>query len=538
MPKKGTPEYEEWLRKYHLKRKGKVAQTALPGVLPKKETKKRAPKKEKPQPTRKGDYEPSPGENVQYILTDDSVQDAKVTKVKDTEHGRRWLVQRADGEWRWAGKHRLLPASVDTEKKPTEDFDGMVFSKGDQLVPKGSISYKIEQKVAPIVDKMNKAGIRVDRTVFNEISAKYYAERKTYEAEVLRLAGGDLNLNKPVDVGAVLYDKLGAPQGRLTTGGSRSTDKVTLALMMKDEPRAYAVFAKNLAAWRTADRIIKQTILPVQGQLTDDNDIVRTTFESSAAVSGRFGSSQPNLQQVTMEVRRAFVPRKGHTFISIDYSQIEYRIFASLAGDPKLKKVMEAEDIHRSTAAEIFGIPEEDVSEEQRDQAKMTNFGLLYGMSESGLADRLGISKIQAAQFYKAYFDRFPEAFKFVEATKNLITKKGESRNFFGRIRKLGRPGRISQKQINEGFNTMIQGMGAEMIKLAMIRTDRVLPSLNSRDLLTLHDELLFEVPDEKVGEATVRLRKEMEAVTPKGFVPLRVKVSTGSSWGELKKVA
>ena len=534
MPKKGTPEYDEWLRKYHLKRKAKNAQAVLPGVLPKKEKPKRAPKKEKPKPTRKGGYEPSPGENVQYILTDDSIQDAKVTRVKDTDHGRRWLVQRADGEWRWASSERLLASSVVTEQPP-EDFDGLIFSNGNQLVPKGSISYKIEQKVAPVVAKMNKKGIRVDRKVFGEISAKYHATRTKHEAEVLRIAGTDLNLNKPVDIAVILYDKLGAPQGRLTEGGSRSTDKITLSLLMKDEPKAYAIFAKNLSAWRTADRVIKQTILPIQSQLTDDNDIVRTKFESSAAVSGRFGSSQPNLQQVTLEVRRSFVPREGFTFISLDYSQLQYRIFASLAGDPKLKKVMEAEDLHRSTAAEIFGISDSEVTEEQRDQAKMTNFGLLFGMSASSLADRLGITRILAAQFYKAYFDRFPEAFKFVEATKNLIMKKGESRNFFGRIRKLGRPGRISQKQINEGFNTMIQGMEAEMIKLAMIRTDRAVPELGSDILLTLHDELVFEVPNEKVGEATVRLKKEMEAVTPKGFIPLRVKAKIGSNWGELK---
>jgi len=244
-----------------------------------------------------------------------------------------------------------------------------------------------------------------------------------------------------------------------------------------------------------------------------------------------------SLQQIPPEIREAFKPSPGHKFVSIDYSQMEYRVFASLSQDPNLLSAINSgRDFHKEIAAMVFEVPSDKVTKEQRKKGKTLNLAMLYGMSEGGVAKELGVSTTEARKILNKYKDRFPIASKWTEQMKNKIRKEKKAVTYFGRVRNFGDGIRgLTDKEVNEAFNTVMQGTAADLIKISMIMTNKHLnKSGNGKLVLTLHDEILFEVKDAAVAEESENLSNIMKDIKPnKSWSELGVDVAVGSNWKE-----
>ncbi len=415
----------------------------------------------------------------------------------------------------------------------------------DALAPQIAASDKlsfvyrnIELPVAEILFRMERTGVLLDRNLLAVQSGELGRKMLELEQRAYQEAGQPFNLSSPKQIGDILFTQKGLPVVKKTPGGAPSTDEDTLEQLALDHPIARAILDyRGMAKLKsTYTDKLPQMVHPVTGRL-------HTSYSQATAVTGRLASSDPNLQNIparTAEgrrIREAFIAPPGHVLVSADYSQIELRIMAHLSDDPGLLKAFaEDRDIHTATAAEVFGVPLDDVSSDQRRMAKVINFGLIYGMSAFGLASQLNLERAAAQAYIDRYFARYPGVADYMQRTREAARNQGYVETVFGRRLYLpeinAKNGQRRQGAERAAINAPMQGTAADLIKLAMIAVQRWLDSekLASRLLLQVHDELILEVPERELDRVRAELPAHMCNVTELK-VPLRVGIGAGSNW-------
>ncbi len=396
----------------------------------------------------------------------------------------------------------------------------------------------IELPVREILYRMEREGVMIDAALLAAQSRELGDKVMALEQQAYQLAGQPFNLASPRQLGEILFQKMSLPALRKTATGQPSTDEDVLTELAADYP-----LPKVLLEHRALSKL-KSTYTDKLPQMVNARTgRVHTTFSQATAVTGRLASSDPNLQNIPVRtaegrrIREAFVAPPGHVVVSADYSQIELRIMAHLSGDPALVAAFrEGADIHRATAADIFGVPAAQVSADQRRYIKAVNFGLIYGMGAFGLAQQLGIERAAAQQFIDKYFQRYPGVAEYMQHTREFAREHGYVETVFGRrlwlpdIKAGGGPRRAGAERA--AINAPMQGTAADLIKLAMIAVQGWLDreNLATKLVLQVHDELVLEVPENELGHVTAELPKRMEGVAAL-TVPLVVDVGTGPNW-------
>ena len=400
----------------------------------------------------------------------------------------------------------------------------------------------IDLPLAPVLYRMEEAGVRIDRDVLARLSTRFAAEIERVGERIYELAGERFNISSPKKLGEVLFTKMKLPMPmKYGKGKVISTAQDVL------EPLAENFEVVRLVLEFRHFSKLKSTYIDVLPRQADSQSRVHTTFQAAATATGRLSSFNPNLQNIPIktelgrEIRAAFIAAPGNQLLSADYSQIELRLLAHFSGDPLLVRAYQTgEDIHTLTASEVFGVPAESMSKETRNRAKAVNFGIVYGISPFGLAAQLGIPQSEARDYIDRYFARYQGVRAFIEKTLEATRREGSVRTLFGRLRPI--PDIESRNANARGFaertavNTPLQGTAADLIKLAMIALDRKLTerSLKTRMVLQVHDELLFDVPQAETEEVAKLVREEMEGVI-KLNVPLVADLGFGPNWRDLK---
>jgi DNA polymerase-1 len=400
---------------------------------------------------------------------------------------------------------------------------------------------QIDLPLAPVLFRMEMAGVRIDISVLNGLSARFSLELERVGERIFELAGRRFNVNSPKQLGEVLFTHLGLPAPASRGKGkavSTAQDVLEQLAEQNEVPRLVLEF-RHLSK-------LKSNYIDALPLLADSESRVHTTFQAAATATGRLSSVNPNLQNIPIrtelgrEIRAAFTAAPGTQLLSADYSQIELRLLAHFSGDPLLGKAYaENIDIHTLTASEVFGVPAETMDKVTRGRAKAVNFGIVYGISAFGLAAQLGIPQAEARAYIERYFARYAGVKAFIERTLEQTRKEGSVRTLFGRVRPI--PDIESRNPNQRGFaertaiNTPLQGTAADLIKLAMIAIDRKLTerNLKTRMVLQVHDELLFEVPTEESAEIEALVLAEMEGVV-KLNVPLVADLGFGQNWRDL----
>jgi DNA polymerase-1 len=400
----------------------------------------------------------------------------------------------------------------------------------------------VELPLSSVLARMEARGIRLDVDYLEEMGESVRDRMATLKAEVYTHAGEEFNLNSPPQLRRILYDQLGLQPGKRTPKGELSTDASVLEKLRDAHPIVDA-----LLSWRELDKL-NSTYLEALPKLVDARDgRVHTTFVQTAAATGRLSSTNPNLQNVPIrtelgrQIRRAFVPGSvDRVLLVLDYSQIELRILAHLSGDEGLRAAFESgEDIHTATAARVFGLPLDAVDPLSRSRAKMVNYGLAYGMNAWGLAQRLDIAPDEAQEIMDAYFASFPAIREYLDNQVGHATVEGFTETLLGRRRYIpelqaANP-RVRDMGRRQALNAPIQGSASDVFKVAMIRVDEALrdePDLDCHMLLTVHDELVFEVPEASVETAAGLVKERMEHAIELD-VPLRADVGWGKDWSD-----
>jgi len=401
----------------------------------------------------------------------------------------------------------------------------------------------IEIPLLPVLLGMEETGILLDAEYLGAMSVELGQELRQLEEEIWRLAGERFNLNSPQQLGVVLFERMGLPAGKRT---QKTRSYSTGAETLEELAAGGYPIAQLLLRYRELSKL-KSTYVDALPAMVGEDRRLHTRFQQAVAATGRLSSVNPNLQNIPVRtelgqrIRRAFVAGPGQALLVADYSQIELRILAHIAAEPELIRAFAAgEDIHRATAGTVFGIAPELVTGDQRRAAKTINFGIMYGMSAFGLSQNLGISKGEADRFIAAYLDRYEGVRRYVEETLASAEREGKVETLYGRVRWLpdvrSKNRNLRENARRMAINARIQGTAADLLKMAMIAIDRRLRREHpeARLLLTVHDELLFEVPQGEVEPIAALVRQEMEGVAQLA-VPLVVEVGSGPSWYDAK---
>jgi DNA polymerase-1 len=400
---------------------------------------------------------------------------------------------------------------------------------------------EIDLPLAPVLFRMEQAGVRIDTTALSGLSVRFSGELARVGERIFELAGRRFNINSPKQLGEVLFTdlKLPAPASRGKGKAVSTAQDVLEQLAEKNEVPRLVLEFRHLSK-------LKSNYIDALPLLADSASRVHTTFMAAATATGRLSSVNPNLQNIPIrtelgrEIRAAFISAPGTALLSADYSQIELRLLAHFSGDPLLVHAYQNnEDIHTLTASEVFGVPAAQMDKQTRNRAKAVNFGIVYGISPFGLAAQLGIPQAEARAYIDRYFARYTGVRAFIEKTLEQTRREGCVRTLFGRVRPI--PDIESRNPNQRGFaertaiNTPLQGTAADLIKLAMIAIDRQLTerALKTRMVLQVHDELLFEVPADEAAEVEALVRAEMEGVV-KLDVPLVADLAFGPNWRDL----
>ncbi|MGH9587818.1 MAG: DNA polymerase I, partial [Acidobacteriaceae bacterium] len=401
---------------------------------------------------------------------------------------------------------------------------------------------EIDLPLVPVLLRMERAGVRIDSAVLNTMSQNLAREMDRVSEEIFACCGHRFNINSPKQLGDVLFNKMNLPKPMKYGKGkvvSTAQDVLEELATHHDAPRMVLEY-RQLAK-------LKSTYVDSLPLLADAEGRVHTTFNQVGTATGRLSSTNPNLQNIPIrtelgrEIRAAFIAAPGHTLLSADYSQIELRLMAHFSGDPLLTRAYATgQDIHTLTASEVFGVSPENMSKETRNRAKAVNFGIVYGISPFGLAHQLGIDQHEARLYIETYFERYKGVRTFIDRLLEETRREQKVRTMFGRVRPI--PDIQSRNANLRGFaertavNTPLQGTAADLIKLAMIRIDRLLAEkkLKTRMTLQVHDELVFDVPDVEVDEVRELVQNEMEHVIELS-VPLVADVGVGPNWRDLK---
>jgi DNA polymerase-1 len=396
----------------------------------------------------------------------------------------------------------------------------------------------IEVPLSSVLFRMERNGVLIDAQLLSQQGRSLSERVLALEQQAHQLAGQPFNLGSPRQICEVLFDRMKLPVIKKTATGQPSTDEEVLQELAADYP-----LPRILLEHRALSKL-KSTYTDKLPQMVNPHTgRVHTTFAQSTAVTGRLASADPNLQNIPVRtaegrrIREAFIAGPGHELLSADYSQIELRIMAHLSGDAALQGAFqEGADIHRATAAEIFGVPMKDVTADQRRYIKAVNFGLIYGMSAFGLAQQLNIERNAAQQFIEKYFARYPGVAQYMQRTRELAREQGYVETVFGRrlwlpdIRAASGPRRAGAERA--AINAPMQGTAADLIKLAMLAVDAWLTreKLATRLILQVHDELVFEVPASELDRVKRELPALMTGVATLR-VPLVVDVGHGPNW-------
>jgi len=402
---------------------------------------------------------------------------------------------------------------------------------------------EIELPLAAVLAEVEAAGVRVDGEILVRMSAEFDKELTALTHQIYDLAGGAFDIDSPKQLGEILFEKLKLPGGkRLKKSGQYSTDASVLEALAAthDLPRRIIEYRTRAKLKSTYIDALPKFIQPETGRL-------HTTFNQTVARTGRLSSSNPNLQNIPigdefgLRIRSAFVAAPGHRLISADYSQIELRVLAHLSQDPRLIEAFTRdEDIHSRTALEIFGVPPGLQNHEHRRMAKAINYGVIYGLSSFGLAGRTGTSRTEAQRYIDAYFERYGKVKAYLDGLVDEARATGRVRTAFGRLRPIPEINSADVQARNraerEAMNTPLQGTAADLMKLAMVKTQARLKrdKMQTRMILTVHDELVFEAPEAELEPAEAVVREEMEGAYPMR-VPLKVDLGVGQNWKEAK---
>jgi len=404
----------------------------------------------------------------------------------------------------------------------------------------GWLYREIELPLTGVLAAMERTGIRIDPAELSRLSSLMEGKIAELTEEVHALAGKPFNISSPQQLGRVLFEDLRLPAPvKYGKGKTISTAADVLEELAPDHE-----IVRKVLEYRQLTKL-KGTYVDALPALLGADGRLHTSFNQTGAATGRLSSSNPNLQNIPIrtelgrEIRAAFVPREGWSLLVADYSQIELRLLAHMSGDALLVEAFRhGEDIHTRTASEVLGVPPLMVTPEARRDAKVVNFGIVYGISDFGLAQQLGISRGEAKRYIEGYFARYKGVRGFIDQTIAEVRQTGVTKTLFGRERPI--PDINSRNPNSRGFaertavNSPLQGTAADLIKLAMVRIDRALAGKQSKMLLQVHDELVFECPPEELDDVAGLVKREMEGVHELG-VPLLVDIGSGKNWRDAK---
>lgn len=399
----------------------------------------------------------------------------------------------------------------------------------------------IERPLIPIIAQMEMTGIKIDPAILKKMSGDFGKKLAILEKEIHKLAGTEFNVGSPRQVGEVLFNQMDLKGGKKTKSGDWSTN---VSVLEKLAAEGHEIVQKILE-WRGLSKLKSTYTDALQNEINPKTGRIHTSFHMTGTNTGRLASSDPNLQNIPIrsedgrKIREAFVAEDGHVLLSVDYSQVELRLAAALAGVEALKKAFKNhEDIHAMTAAQVFDTPLEKVTPELRRQAKAVNFGIIYGISGWGLAKQLGCEPGEANEFIKRYLTRFNEIQDFMEGKKEEARKHGFIKTLYGRKCVINgindKNGAVRAAAERAAINAPLQGTAADIMKKAMIRMPKALceSGLHAKMLLQVHDELIFEVPEEELSKTSAVVRSVMQGVADIG-VPLEAEAGSGKSWSE-----
>jgi DNA polymerase-1 len=404
-----------------------------------------------------------------------------------------------------------------------------------------------EKPMVKLLSKLESNGIKVDHLYLKKLSKNFEGKLKKIEKEIYLIAGKNFNIGSPKQLGEIIYNELKIAKLKKTKKGSLATN----ASVLEDLALTGHKFPEQVLKWRQISKLKNTYSDALQDHISKKTKRVHTSFLLAATTTGRLASSDPNLQNIPIrsedgkEIRKAFIAEKGFTLISADYNHIEMRILADLADVKELKKAFKNnEDIHSLTASQVFNIDIKKVDQDMRRKAKAINFGIIYGITQYGLAKQIGVSNQEALDFINAYFKKFPEIKDYMNSTINSCRKKGYVSNIFGR--------RIHLRGINDknfnirsfqeraAINAPIQGSAADIIRLAMIKINKLIENdkkLKTNMLLQIHDELIFESPEKETLYAKKTIKEAMVSISSSEYhmfsIPLEVNVNSGYNWGE-----
>jgi DNA polymerase-1 len=467
----------------------------------------------------------------------------------------RWLGHAviSHGELIGSGKGKLTFDQVEIDKATAysaEDAD-VILRLWRVLKPRlvaermTAVYETLERPLISVLARMERRGISIDRKVLSRLSGEFAQTAARVEAELQELAGEPINVGSPKQIGDILFGKMGIPGGTKTKTGAWSTS----AQILDELAEQGHEFPKKILEWRQVSKLKSTYTDALPTYVHPQTHRVHTTYALAATTTGRLSSNEPNLQNIPVrtedgrKIRRAFIASPGHRLVSADYSQIELRLLAEIADIPVLKQAFrDGLDIHAMTASEMFGVPIKDMPSEVRRRAKAINFGIIYGISAFGLANQLGIAREEASAYIKKYFERFPGIRAYMDSTRDFCRAHGYVETLFGR--KCHYPdikaSNASVRSFNEraAINARLQGTAADIIRRAMTRMEDALAEkkLSAQMLLQVHDELIFEVPDDEVAATLPVVQHVMQdAPFPAVLlsVPLHVDARAAHNWDE-----
>ncbi|MCO8062513.1 DNA polymerase I [Acinetobacter lwoffii] len=399
-----------------------------------------------------------------------------------------------------------------------------------------NILHNIEVTVARVLTQMEENGIELDLAFLDQLGGEFSNTMQNLENQIMEIAGESFNVSSPKQVGEVLFEKLGLKGGKKTTTGQYSTSEGVLEKI--EHP-----IAQLILEYRGLSKLKSTYTDGLCKQANPDTHRVHTSYHQALTATGRLSSTDPNLQNIPIraeigrQIRKAFVAPEGRVLLAADYSQIELRLMAHLSQDEALLDAfIHGQDVHRRTAAEVLGIPLEEVTNDQRRQAKAVNFGLLYGMSEFGLIRQLGFTRQESQDYIKQYFHRYPGIYDYMQRTRQVALEQGFVETLLGR--RLYTPDIDARNMMvrkaaeRAAINAPLQGSAADIIKMAMIEVDKMLPKDQAKMLLQVHDELVFEADEDIADELAPKLAEVMQSVLQIS-VPLVVEVGKGKNWDE-----
>ena len=457
------------------------------------------------------------------------------------------------GELTGSGKNKLSFAQVAIDRATAysaEDAD-VILRLGRVLKPRliaermTAVYETLERPLVSVLARMERRGISIDRQVLSRLSGEFAQTATRVEAEIQEMAGEPVNVGSPKQIGDIIFGKMGIPGGSKTKTGAWSTS----AQILDDLAEQGHEFPKKILEWRQVSKLKSTYTDALPTYVHPQTHRVHTTYALAATTTGRLSSNEPNLQNIPVrtedgrKIRRAFIASPGHKLVSADYSQIELRLLAEIADIPVLKQAFrDGLDIHAMTASEMFGVPIKDMPAEVRRRAKAINFGIIYGISAFGLANQLGIAREEASAYIKKYFERFPGIRAYMDSTRDFCRSHGYVETLFGR--KCHYPdikaSNASVRAFNEraAINARLQGTAADIIRRAMTKMEEALAEhkLSAQMLLQVHDELIFEVPDNEVA-ATLPVVQHVMQDAPFPAVllslPLQVDARAANNWDE-----